>query len=501
MQLQDRASTSPATPWYARFFSFPVVLAAALMTTLFLFTTINIHGNNTIIDPDIWWHLANVRHLMATGHLLRQDIYSFTVNGSPWVDFEWLAEVPYYIGYQWLGERGIFLVMIAVAEAILLGIFILCYLRSENVKASFLAACVAIPMMTVSLGPRTLLFGWLCLIFELAILWSYRKGRDATWLLPPVFLLWINLHGSWFLGFGLLVIFVTTGFLPGRRGDIESPPWTTAQKKKLLTVTVVTFAALFINPFGWRMVEYPIDMLLRQSLMMKFLAEWATLDFHGARGKYVLVVLLGLGVLNLARRRTWQLSDLLFALIAIYGAVTYTRFVFLAGILLCPLLAIDFSNLLGEQKPREEKAALNAIVLLALAVFAIARNPSRAVLHEGIANTYPEAALARIRQLPANARVLNYYEWGGYLIWNTPQLPIFIDGRTDIFVYAGVMQDYGDAQAGNRVLDVLDKYRIQYVLFPKGGPLPDLLTHAPDWKVAYDQGGTMLFQRVPGWSK
>jgi hypothetical protein len=483
--------------WYRRLFSFPVVLAGALMVTLlFLATTVS-NGNYIIADPDIWWHLENARHLVTTGHFIRQDVYSFTVHGKPWINFEWLAELPYYFAYRWLGDRGLFLVMIAAVEAIVVGVFTLSYLRSRDVKAAFLASWVAVLLMPVSLGPRTLLFGWLLLVIELGILWLYREGRDYTWLLPPLFLVWINTHGSWFIGFVLMLIFFGSGLIAGTWGSVESPPWTPAQRTRLLIVTGLSFIALFVNPYGWHLVAYPLDVAFRQSQTLKYVAEWATLDFHGLRGKFVLVVLFLLAVANLVRRRTWLLSDLLFALIVIYGAVTYSRFVFLAGIVLSPLLAIDFRGVLVKYDRNLDRLAPNAIALAVLAALAAILNPSAAALHQGVSTIYPEQALARLRQLPADARVLNQYEWGGYLMWNLPQLPLFIDGRTDIFVHEGVMQDYAQARSGEGASEVLDKYAIQYVLFPKQGPLVYTLAHDPHWKVSYEDANAMLFERLP----
>ncbi len=466
------------------------------MATLLIFATKMLTSNTIINDPDIWWHLANARTLLTTGHFIRMDTQSFTVYGKPWINFEWLAELPYFYAYRWMGDRGLFLVMMAVAEGIVLGVYWLSWMRSRDVKAAFLASWIAVMLTTVSLGPRTLLFGWLFLVIELGVLWAYREGRDRLWVLPPMFLVWINAHGSWFIGFVLMAVFFAAGLVGGTWGDVVSTPWTPAQRKKILLVTAVSFALLFINPYGWRLVAYPLDVAFSQSLTLKYIAEWATLDFHEARGKIVLGTLLGLAVLNLLRRRTWQLSDLLFVLIAIYGAVTYSRFVFLAGILIGPLLAIDLRGALGGYDPKQEKPLVNAVALAVLAGVCWLMTPSQKLLHQGVADTFPEAALPRLAQLPAGTRLLDNFEWGGYLMWMMPDRPLFIDGRTDIFVHEGVMQDYANAREGMKVAQTLDKYRIDAVLFPKQGPLAEHLLHDPAWKLSYSDTNAMLFERV-----
>ena len=48
------------------------------------------------IDPDLWWHLANGRLIVATGSIPHVDVYSFSAAGQPWVMHEWLADLGMY---------------------------------------------------------------------------------------------------------------------------------------------------------------------------------------------------------------------------------------------------------------------------------------------------------------------------------------------------------------------------------------------------------------------
>lgn len=86
--------------------------------------------------------------------------------------------------------------MLIEVELILLGVFGVAYLSSRNVKSAFLVSWLSVWLATVSFGPRTLLAGWVCLVAELYLLAQFRAGKDNLWLLPPLFILWSNLHGS-----------------------------------------------------------------------------------------------------------------------------------------------------------------------------------------------------------------------------------------------------------------------------------------------------------------
>ena len=176
------ARESSSTGWLRYIFGFPIMLGVVLAGTTYFC------ASHSIADPDIWWHLRNAETLVQTGHIVSHDTYSFTANGARWMNHEWLAELPYYFAWHFFGFRGLYLVMLGCVETILMGVFYLCYRTSRNVKAAFLVSWVAVPLATVSFGPRTLLFGWIYLIIELIILYDFREGKDRTWLLPFLFL-------------------------------------------------------------------------------------------------------------------------------------------------------------------------------------------------------------------------------------------------------------------------------------------------------------------------
>src|SRR5215467_1256642 len=98
-------------------FSFPVFLGAVLAGLTFYF------ANRGVADPDIWWHLRNAEYLLKTHHFIRVDMYSFTVPGVPWMNHEWLAEIPYYLGWWAWGYRGLFAVKMVLIEIIELSIY------------------------------------------------------------------------------------------------------------------------------------------------------------------------------------------------------------------------------------------------------------------------------------------------------------------------------------------------------------------------------------------
>lgn len=494
---QPAVPAAPRPTWSARIFSLPVLMGLALLAFL-VYLSCPAGPCLSVADPDIWWHFRCVQYLLQTGHFLRADSWTFTVAGLPRLNLEWGAEVPYYFAWKSLGIFGLYLAMMLAMAAVILGVYFLSFMRSGSWKASFVASFAAALMATVSLGPRTLLFGWICLVLELAILWAFQKGRDLTLWLPPLFLLWINLHASWFIGFVLMILFFACGWFQFSWGDLFAVRWSQPQKRRILAVVAASSVALFVNPWGWRLVAYPLDVAYGQQATLRYVAEWASLDFHALRGKFVLAVFLLLAILQLIRPRRWSLQDLVFALIAVYGALAYMRFLFLAGILLAPMLALGLSSI-WQAKPRFSAPGerwVNAVAMAALLALIVLRAPSPQQLRAGVAEFFPERAVPFVRGLAGKGNLFGNFNWAGYFEWYAPDVKEFADTRVDIFVHQGVLQDYVRATQLQDTFAILDKYRIRYALLDANSPAAYLLARSPQWKTVYHDPQAVVFERA-----
>ncbi len=468
-----------------------MVLVMALGASIFVF------DSGSIADPDIWWHLRNAQVFVQTHSVVHHDFYSFTAAGSRWINEAWLSELFYYFAWQWFGIRGIYLLMLIQIELILVGVFGIAWLAARNVKSAFLASWMSVWLATVSFGPRTLLAGWMCLVAELYVLAQFKAGKDRMWLLPPLFILWANLHGSWLIGMVLFAIFCAAGLLEGSWGRIESIRWTIPQMRKLALVGSLSVAGLFLNPYTYHLVFYPFNFALKQRLNVNHVDEWMSLDFHTVRGKILFGMLAVTIILALARKRCWRLDELGFLLLGFYAAMTYSRFLFLAAIVLTPILAREL-DFFPPYDAAIDKKWLNAIFMVAIIAGCICRFPSAQFLMRDTVRTYPYQALNYLRQFQPQGRVFNDCLWGGYLIWNVRDIPVFIDSRIDIYEYNGVFADYLDALGVKNTLEILNKYHIRYVLFPRQSPVAYLLMNNPGWKPRYQDETAVLLERSSG---
>ncbi len=116
------------------------------------------------------------------------DTYSFTAAGSPWINFEWLSEVPYYLGVQVRRTAGACWRYISSCWSLIyIGVYYRSCRAGADCKDAAIATLGAICLGGVSMAPRMLLFGWLCMM---GCCWCWTISSEPAsglWLLPPLF--------------------------------------------------------------------------------------------------------------------------------------------------------------------------------------------------------------------------------------------------------------------------------------------------------------------------
>jgi len=463
--------------------------AAILMVLPMIFaSTLNSNGN-LLYDPDIWWHLSNARALAVTHHFVRADIFSFTIVGQQWINWEWLSELVYWFSYRGFGLRGIYL----VAWLSLCANILFVYWRG------FWVAGLAFLLMTVSSGPRCINIAYLAMSAEMAILEAAQRGnKRLVWLLPPLFCLWVNLHGIWFVGIALLCLYVACGLFQLKLGVFEQEAFSAPDRNRLLAVLVVTVAALLVNPDGWRLLWNPLDMMFNQKLNIGVVGEWQPLHLDSPLGIFALLAICLMLVANCIRGRKWTIFELAIVFFAWFAALDHMRFTFLAAVLTTPLLARDIErSFLAEPDTGKTIPAMNALMVAGAVGLMLYMIPSQAALQKKAGEAFPLNLIASIQP---SWRTFNVDHVGGRMDFDFK--PCFIDSRFEIFEHRGVLQDYLRITNLHDSLALLDKYRIDHALIQDNTPISFLLQRTPDWTLQMnektDDGVYLLLARTPG---
>lgn len=470
-------------------------VAILLALPMLIAATLN-RARTLLVDPDIWWHMANARIFAATHHAIWTDPYSFTVAGHYWIDWEWLSEQVFWGAYQLLHLQGIYLVSWLLLAANVLFVYFRGYRLSRSADAALWTSAIGLILMTINSGPRTIEFAYLAMSTEMLILEEFDRGnKKLIWCLPPLFALWINLHGFWFAGIVLLAMYIGFGLFTVDHGAFEQKGLSPSDRNRLLIALGLSIVVLPLTPYGWHLMWNPVDMMLNQKSSVATIAEWLPIDMGMLAGKFVVIAIVLMVFANLVRGRKWRLYELAFVCLAWYAAVAHRRFSYFAAVLTVPMLARDLARAFKLDPDADTIPGMNVLMAGIAAVVIAVQFPSEAVLQDRLNQMFPMKTIA---SMDPNWRTFNWDYVGGMMAFQGK--PSFIDSRFDSFDQAGIMDEYGRIMAGDNAIELMKKYRVDHALTMTNHPITYLLERSPGWKViarekAWD-GDYVLFAKT-----
>ncbi len=409
----------------------------------------------TRTDADLWGHLRFGLDLLDAHRVTAIDPYSFTQD-KPWTNHEWLSELQMGWAYRAGGTTG----LLFLKAAIVWTVFAVAWraLRDAALQVR-LGAMVGLLMGTIHMtsSARPQLWTFLGMALLCAALQSRRPA--ARWWLPALFVVWVNSHGGWIVGLGVLGVWAATQV------------WQTPRTwRHWLGVTTASAAATLATPYGFGLWEF-IAATVR---MTRPIDEWQPL-WHTPVLNWVPWALAVAAIAWMWRRGTPHRLSLAATLgMLAYAAARVLRieslFVTAAVILLAPAMAERWPRA-ASGWPRPVVRGLAAALLVA-AVLAAAFVGRRAVSCIPIAGPWaPDLeAMAALRQAEPG-RIVTPFNWGQYAIWHLgPRLKVSMDGRRETVYSDAQLGLHDEVMAGTaRGLAALSDWRVEYVWLPGDG--------------------------------
>ena len=490
-----------------RLVSLPVVLGLALVAGAFAcvrlilsrpdFTSAFGRRLGVALNPDIWWQIVAGEEILSTGAWPTVDTYSSTVAGNSWIAYQWLGGVLMALAARLGGLWGLLALLFLLSASLILLLYYYAYLRSRSWLAAFASCALVLPVIAVFLPLRPQLFGYVFLLITLICLERFRQGRTKSlWVLPPLFLLWVNVHGTFPFGFLVLGAYWVGGWVDFRSGILVAERWQPWQRRHLAVVLLLSVLAITATPYGTRLAAYPFELSFLQPLNVSMIGEWHPIPFDLWWGKLVLG-LLGLFLVGqLLFPLTLRVENAGLLFVVVYSAFVHSRLALFLVLLLAPLLAEQLARGLSRLPSLSERPALNFVFWILLGGFVVGMVPSQQKLERVIAAQYPQGAVNYLRQNPIDGPIFNDIRWGGYLIWALgPEPKVFIDGRIDIYEYAGVFSDYqAIAHLDPQTVFLLRKYKVEACLLFHNAPLATLLRVLPEWEQVYADGLSVIYR-------
>jgi hypothetical protein len=457
------------------------------------------------VDSDTWWHLQAGRQTVERGEILQSDLFSHTRLGSPWVNHSWLSQVMLFWLFDTLSYSGLGLWIGAVVT----GAFALVFLQMEgDVYTRALITILAAATSAVIWTARPQLLSFLLTAAVAYILFLFKwRSRNRLWLIPPLFVLWVNLHAGYALGFLVLGAFVvgeTANHVLAIGGRPEDPVVSWRGIALVGAVSLLSAVLLVANPNTTRMWTYYLD-TVGVGALRDFIQEWQSPDFHPLHTQpFIWLLLSVLAALGLSGRRV-DGTDLAYVGLFSYASLLAGRNIAPFALLAAPVLSRHAAAIIGRWRkalfrgrgapvafgrtPARWMLAVNWVLLLLVlsAVVIKVRIPLQPAFNLALeGQTLPAAAVEWIRESQLPGKMFNHYNWGGYLIWRLwPDHLVFVDGRTDLFGDE-ILGEYVEIQRGGPdALSLLDEYGISFALTDTGGSLSALLGCDSGWSLAY----------------
>ena len=393
-----------------------------------------------VLDPDVWWHLGVGEWVVEHGTVPTNDPFSLPGRDRPWVAYSWLYEVLLHGLVRAFGLVGIVLYRAAGAVAVVAAVHALV----RRLEPRFLVAtgltAAAVLAIAMLFGERpwllTLLFTTLTLH---AIVCLREPGPVPRWVwgLPLAYVLWANSHIQFVYGLFLLFAACAAPLLDGWLGRAGPAGSAAAPRTRrwwqLVALAAGCALATLVNPYHGRLHAVILE-YASQPGPFRFVNELRALEFREV-GDWVMLGMTGLACFALGRRRVGAFEVILLAVTALFAfrARRDLWFVVLADLLILGSAGPREASEEERYTPTRRAWGLIAVGLVALALLtAWTRDLSPAGLERRVASAFPVEAARVVREGGYVGPLYNDFNWGGYLIWALPELPVAIDGRTNL---------------------------------------------------------------------
>ena len=230
---------------------------------------------------DTWIGLAAGREISALGRVPATDHFSYTANGQPWLNQNWLAHWLMFRLYQDVGPGALLVATWLTSLLLFASIAWAAWRRSGSLTGSLLVAGLAALGCRDFLAPRPATVGLACVALSAALLSGLafagtrrqRVVRSAA--LGAALLFWGNAHGTFVFGYAMCAVFAVLGLASWRYRPARNVVVAVA-------VSAVGSALLLavLGPFGPSNFWHPSK--VATSDLWRLVPEWRSPLFAGS---------------------------------------------------------------------------------------------------------------------------------------------------------------------------------------------------------------------------
>lgn len=469
---------------------------------------------------DIWGHLNYGNEILKTGHVPTQETTMPLAKGVPMVDTAWLSQVGAAFLYQNFGLSSLQFLYAAPITMCLVILAYMVYCRTQ----SHVMVIVALTIFALVDGRfltlvRPQLAGLLCFVALMPLL--FQKWHVWNWaLVPAVFCLWVNLHGSWPMGIAMLgCLFLGRCIDKCIRTEKLSGIYTDHLVIRYFLLLELSAIALLVNPYGLKTITEVL--LFSHHPNLDALTEWDPLHLQMFQGQMAAIVCIGLlFVYRWTPRRVTSSETLLLMVFGLASMWSNRMLIWWAPIaawfMIKHMYAIWMHRYPGMKlnwKPSPKNGRWSVVSVGLLWIFFAYTPFGTTLLHgqqkdpkkkaiafrKNVDPGTPVLAVNYLKEHPPEGQVFNTYEWGDYLLFNGPKdCQIFVASHAHL-IPVDVWNDYLQI-ISLRVgwEDKLDRYGVNTILVDKmmrAGLINRLNEDSHLWRKDYEDNIAIIYSR------
>ena len=510
MEKSELISTNRSSWQFGLYFNKQLIQwILCFVTFVFIF----IFHTSPLEISDFWWHLNTGRWIWTNGGMPTDDPFLFSsdipldarasliLRGYP------LSQLIFFGSYTLAGPYAL-----VALQGLLLTLFyglLWNYFRQHKLHPLLASTIVGLlPILFfrfIDLRPQLFSFiGTLLVMQQIEyILANERRGRPlkpyVLLFLPVTMLLWANLHPGYFIGVGLLFVYLFSEWVARKKGSASLPDdafW------RFLAVVLFSVAITLLNPAGISAISVVFTTV--SGPFSKVIDEyWGTLkyfEFYGLKNMGYMVVAAAVlpSLALLLKWRELSIAHMLMVVLFLTAGIMAFRFSLLMVAVILSIACVYFVRDLNRWLSRAK--GIPVIILWCVSTWFLANSALNrtALPNSPLGSIIPSSAVDYLAQTKPKGNIYNYFGYGGYLSWRLYPQKIYIDQR-------GLSWETHEEYLQSWRIDyseVFHKYQIGVVISPilnlttrKRSPLVVRLLHDNEWAIAYYDRLNIIFIR------
>ena len=455
-------------------------------------------------DADLGWHLKYGEYFFEHGQILKENLFATEMADFRWVNSSWGTDLISYLFFHNFSFMGLTILSAGIMTATF-------YFFSKAFRLTTWQQTLLFPMILYFTEPvvivsfRGQLLSLMLLGLLAWILRIYIERPKIGLILPLLFIVWSNLHGEFLLALAVMGLWFFF--------NLVRVVWEVRDVREVMeeiiwsgVIMMGCVVAALINPFGIGVYQEALKHFANP--WQQYVVEWLPFDelshFWWNQVITGILILFGLLFIFFEGKIKAKLPWIGVSLVMLFMSFDVKRYAWLMYFLSLSLIypLPDFV------KPSSEKvtklASLTILSGLIILVVFLKWPLSQFTNYnwDSYCQKYSHCSPKAVQFLIDNRldqNLLTYYNWGGYLIWNYPEIKPSIDGRMHLWQDFNGYSAFAYYYPFEQNMTDINRSKYKVVLMGKEKPMAKRLAELANegkWKLVYVDQTAVIYIRL-----